>query len=76
MKPHALQPRVEMVLTQAIVRKESKAVLAGMNPTDLKRSIGTAVESVVDDVNKHSKKVSTNAEIRQVGAISGALRAA
>ncbi len=58
------------VLAQAIVREGSKAVAAGMNPMDLKRGIDLAVESVVDDVKKRSKKVSTSEEIAQIGTIS------
>ena len=58
------------VLAQAIVREGSKAVAAGMNPMDLKRGIDMAVESVVNDIKKVSKKVSTNAEIAQIGTIS------
>ncbi len=58
------------VLAQAIVREGSKAVAAGMNPMDLKRGIDRAVEAVVKDIEKRSKKVSTNDEIAQVGTIS------
>jgi chaperonin GroEL len=58
------------VLAQAIVREGSKAVAAGMNPMDLKRGVDMAVEAVVDDIKKRSKKVSTNDEIAQVGRIS------
>ena len=58
------------VLAQAIVREGSKAVAAGMNPMDLKRGIDMAVEWVVNDIKTVSKKVSTNAEIAQVGTIS------
>src|SRR5208282_5365092 len=58
------------VLAQAIVREGTKAVAAGMNPMDLKRGIDMAVESVVGDIKTGSKKVSTNAEIAQVGKIS------
>jgi chaperonin GroEL len=58
------------VLAQAIVREGAKAVAAGMNPMDLKRGVDMAVEAVVEDVKKRSKKVSTNAEIAQVGTIS------
>src|ERR1700691_3069021 len=47
------------VLAQAIVREGAKAVAAGMNPMDLKRGIEMAVESVVADIKKRSKKVST-----------------
>src|SRR5262249_34385344 len=48
------------VLAQAIVREGVKAVAAGMNPMDLKRGVDMAVEAVVEDVKKRSKKVSTN----------------
>jgi chaperonin GroEL len=58
------------VLAQAIVREGARAVAAGMNPMDLKRGVDMAVEAVVADVKKRSKKVSTNAEIAQVGTIS------
>src|SRR6201986_2800505 len=58
------------VLAHAIVREGAKAVAAGMNPMDLKRGIDLAVEAVVEDLKKRSKKVSTNAEIAQVGTIS------
>jgi chaperonin GroEL len=58
------------VLAQAIVREGVKAVAAGLNPMDLKRGIDKAVEAVVEDVKKRSKKVSTNDEIAQVGTIA------
>ncbi len=58
------------VLAQAIVREGAKAVAAGMNPMDLKRGIDRAVDAVVKDIEKRSKKVSTNDEIAQVGTIS------
>jgi chaperonin GroEL len=58
------------VLAQAIVREGVRAVAAGMNPMDLKRGIDLAVEAVVEDVKKRSKKVSTSDEIAQVGTIS------
>ena len=58
------------VLAQAIVREGAKAVAAGMNPMDLKRGIDLAVGTVVEAIGKASKKVSTSAEIAQVGTIS------
>jgi chaperonin GroEL len=58
------------VLAQAIVREGIKAVAAGMNPMDLRRGIDMAVASVVDDLKKGSKSISTNAEIAQVGTVS------
>ncbi len=58
------------VLAQAIVREGAKSVAAGMNPMDLKRGIDAAVEAVVADLQKRSRKVSNNSEISQVGTIS------
>jgi len=59
-----------IVLAQAIVREGSKAVSAGMNPMDLKRGIDKAVIAVVEELQKRSKKISTQAETAQVGTIS------
>ena len=58
------------VLAHAIVREGVKSVAAGMNPMDLKRGIDLAVEAVVEDLKKNSKKVTSNEEIAQVGTIS------
>ena len=58
------------VLAQAIVREGAKAVSAGMNPMDVKRGIDAAVEKVTEDLRERSKKVSSNAEIEQIGTIS------
>src|SRR4030081_2363051 len=48
----------------------AKSVAAGMNPMDLKRGIDLAVEAVVEDLKKNSKKVTSNDEIAKVGPIS------
>ncbi|ESQ89155.1 chaperonin GroEL [Asticcacaulis benevestitus] len=58
------------VLAQAIVQEGLKSVAAGMNPMDLKRGIDKAVHIVVAEIKASSKKVTTNAEIAQVGTIS------
>jgi len=58
------------VLAHSIVREGVKAVAAGLNPMDLRRGIESAVEAVVEDLKKRSKKVSTNDEISQVGTVS------
>jgi chaperonin GroEL len=58
------------VLAHAIVREGAKAVAAGMNPMDLKRGVDLAVETVVADLKKNSKNVTSNEEIAQVGTIS------
>jgi len=58
------------VLAQAIVREGTKAVAAGMNPMDLKRGIDKAVTAVVEELKKHTRKITTPAETAQVGAIA------
>jgi chaperonin GroEL len=58
------------VLAQAIVREGAKSVAAGMNPMDLKRGIDLALRAVVKDIEKRAKKVSSSAEVAQVGTIS------
>jgi chaperonin GroEL len=58
------------VLAQAIVTEGLKSVAAGMNPMDLKRGVDKAVAKVVEEIKNSAKKVTTNAEIAQVGTIS------
>jgi len=58
------------VLTQAIAREGHKAVAAGFNPMDLKRGIDIAVDKVIEEIKKTSKKISSKEEIAQVGTIS------
>src|SRR5260370_492009 len=58
------------VLGAWIVKEGSKAVAAGMNPMDLNRGIDLAVDVIVEDLKKNSKKVTSNEEIAQVGTIS------
>jgi chaperonin GroEL len=58
------------VLAHAIVKEGAKSVAAGMNPMDLKRGVDLAVNAVVEDLKKHSKAVTSNEEIAQVGKIS------
>lgn len=58
------------VLTQAIFSEGVKMVAAGMNPMDLKRGIDKAVDAVVTDLAKRSKKISKDEEIAQIATIS------
>nr|WP_321231679.1 chaperonin GroEL [uncultured Psychroserpens sp.] len=59
------------VLAQAIVKEGLKNVAAGANPMDLKRGIDKAVQTIVKDLEKQSKKVGNSSEmIKQVAAIS------
>jgi chaperonin GroEL len=58
------------VLASSIAREGAKAVAAGLNPMDLKRGIDLAVNAIVADLKKNSKKVSSNEEIAQIATIS------
>jgi chaperonin GroEL len=59
-----------IVLAQAIVREGTRAVSAGLNPMDLKRGVDKAVAALVAELEKRSKKITTEAETAQVGTIS------
>src|SRR5215216_1429112 len=58
------------VLAQAIVKEGAKVVAAGVNPMDLKRGIDRAIAAVIGDIEKNSKKITSNDEIAQVATIS------
>jgi chaperonin GroEL len=58
------------VLAQAIAREGNKAVVAGMNPMDLKRGIDIAVTAVMEEIKSHSRQIDSQEEIAQVGTIS------
>ncbi|WP_213285714.1 chaperonin GroEL [Bradyrhizobium sp. sGM-13] len=58
------------VLAQAIVKEGAKAVAAGVNPMDLKRGIDRAIDALIGDIEKNSKKITSNDEIAQVATIS------
>ncbi len=58
------------LLAQSIVQEGVKAVAAGMNPMDLKRGIDIAVEAIVKDLEKRSKRIKSSGEISQVGSIA------
>jgi chaperonin GroEL len=58
------------VLAQAIVKEGAKSVAAGMNPMDLKRGIDLAVEAVIAELAKKTKKLAGSGEVAQVGTIS------
>ncbi|WP_137179291.1 chaperonin GroEL [Roseomonas sp. AR75] len=58
------------VLAQAIVREGAKSVAAGMNPMDLKRGVDKAVAEVVKYLEANTKKITTSAEVAQVGTLS------
>jgi chaperonin GroEL len=58
------------VLAEAIYREGLKNVTAGANPTSLQRGISKAVEAVVAELAKISKKVKDSSEIAQVATVS------
>ena len=58
------------VLAQAIVKEGAKSVAAGSNPMDLKRGVDLAVATVIAELRSKARKVTSNAEIAQVGTIS------
>jgi len=58
------------VLAQALFAHGIKNVAAGANPMDLKRGIDKAVGTVVENLRKQSKQISTSEEIAQVASVS------
>ncbi|MBX3020629.1 MAG: chaperonin GroEL [Bdellovibrionales bacterium] len=58
------------VLAQAIFREGAKIVAAGHNPTEVKRGIDRAVQSVVAELKSFAKPIKGEKEIAQVGTIS------
>jgi chaperonin GroEL len=58
------------VLAESIFREGLKNVTAGANPTYLQRGIQKAVDAIVEELKKISKKVSERTEIAQVATVS------
>ncbi len=58
------------VLAESIYREGLRNVTAGANPTSLQRGINKAVEAIVEELKKISKKVSDRNEIEQVATVS------
>ena len=58
------------VLAQSMMREGLKAVVAGMDPMDLKRGIDIAVVAAVDALKELSEPTADSKAIAQVGAIS------
>jgi chaperonin GroEL len=59
-----------IVLAQSIVREGGKAVAAGLAPIELRRGIDKAVTALVEELQRRTKKITTEAETAQVGTIS------
>jgi len=60
------------VLAQAMIREGLKNVTAGANPMVIRKGIDKAVKAAVVELSNISKKVESNQDIAQVGAISSA----
>jgi chaperonin GroEL len=58
------------VLAQSIYAHGIKNVAAGANPMDLKRGIDKAVDAVVENLRKQSKRIKDSNEIAQIATIS------
>src|SRR5437762_6458900 len=58
------------VYAEAIFSEGLKNVTAGANATQIQRGINLAVEALVDELQKMSKKVTSSKEIAQVGTSS------
>lgn len=60
------------ILAQAIVNEGLKSIQSGSNPMVLKKGIESAVEVLVEELRKGSRKITTSGEIAQVATISAA----
>jgi chaperonin GroEL len=58
------------VLARAILHEGMRNIVAGSNPTAVRRGIDRAVDAAVSKLDQMSKKVSSKEEIAQVGSIS------
>lgn len=58
------------VLAQALIKEGLKMVASGANPVFIRRGMEVASKKVIEELIKRAKKVESNEEIAQVGAIS------
>ena len=58
------------VLAQALIKEGLKMVASGANPVFIRRGMEFASKKVIEELTKRAKKVESNEEIAQVGAIS------
>jgi chaperonin GroEL len=58
------------VLARAILKEGARNIVAGSNPTAVRRGIERGVHAAVEFLDSKAKKVSSKEEIAQVGAIS------
>ena len=58
------------VYAEAIFGEGLKNVASGANPTQIQKGINIAVEAIVDELKKMSKKIESSKEVAQVGTSS------
>ncbi|MDW8261742.1 MAG: chaperonin GroEL [Phycisphaerales bacterium] len=58
------------ILAEAIFSEGLRNVASGANPMQIQRGINAAVEAIVEELKKQSKKVESSKEIAQVGTVS------
>lgn len=58
------------VLAQALIKEGLKMVASGANPVFIRHGMELASKKVIEELTKRAKKVESNEEIAQVGAIS------
>ncbi len=58
------------VLAQALIKEGLKMVASGANPVFIRKGMEKASKKVIEELLKRAKKIESNSEIAQVGAIS------
>ena len=58
------------VLAQALIKEGLKMVASGANPVFIRKGMEKASKKVIEELIKRAKKIESNSEIAQVGAIS------
>ena len=62
------------VLAQALIKEGLKIVASGSNPVFIRKGMEKASKKVIEELVKRAKKIESNEEIAQVGAISASDR--
>ena len=62
------------VLAQALIKEGLKMVASGANPVFIRKGMEKASKKVIEQLVKRAKKIESNSEIAQVGAISASDR--
>ena len=62
------------VLAQALIKEGLKMVASGANPVFIRKGMEKASKKVIEELIKRAKKIESNSEIAQVGAISASDR--